>query len=284
MRRPAFIERLRTNKQPPQNADADKPVLDEGSAPRSPESQWFWDHYNMAAGEVIEAFQHAGVSVEGKRIADVGCGDGFIDLGVLHKGLPQQLVGFDLNLTDVGHLRRRASEEGVDASNDAGLSFERSEATRLPATDAVFDLAFSWSAFEHILEPAAVLSEIRRILRPEGIFFLQLWPFYLSAKGSHLWDWFPEDFHHLQHPEPTIVRELESSQLKPRDWTEMMSREFQHLNRLTVEELQRCMLDAGFVTRRLELLTSPTLLTPELARYSWLDLGISGIKLIATPG
>jgi hypothetical protein len=62
----------------------------------------------------------------------------------------------------------------------------------------------------------------------------------------------------------------------------MMAREFQHLNRITVDELQRSMLAAGFVVRRLELLTSPSQLTPELERYSWLDLGISGIKLIAT--
>jgi hypothetical protein len=43
------------------------------------------------------------------------------------------------------------------------------------------------------------------------------------------------------------------------------------------------MLAAGFVVRRLELLTSPSRLTPELGRYSWLDLGVGGIKLIATP-
>jgi hypothetical protein len=128
-----------------------------------------------------------------------------------------------------------------------------------------------------------VLREIRRILAPGGAFFLQLWPFYFSAKGSHLWEWFPEDHHHLQRAESEIVEELLASDLKPRDWTEMMGREFQHLNRITVDELQRSMLAAGLVTKRLELLASPTALTPELARYSWLDLGVSGIKLIATP-
>jgi hypothetical protein len=63
----------------------------------------------------------------------------------------------------------------------------------------------------------------------------------------------------------------------------MMSREFQHLNRITIEELQRSMLSAGFVVRRLDLMTSPIQLRPELGRYSWLDLAVSGIKLIATP-
>jgi ubiquinone/menaquinone biosynthesis C-methylase UbiE len=275
MRSSRLIKRLRPEPEP-------VPVS-EPAAPRSPDSQWFWDHYEMAAGQVIQAFADAGTPVEGKVVADVGCGDGFMDLGVAHRGRPSRLVGFDLNPTDTEYLARRAGEEGV-AGSDPALSFQTSEPTGIPAEDQSFDLAFSWSAFEHIGEPIPVLTEIRRVLRPEGAFFLQLWPFYHSAKGSHLWEWFPEDFHHLQRPESAIAQEVLASDLKPTDWTEMMAREFQHLNRVTVDELQRSMLAAGFVTRRLELLASPTPLTPDLARYSWLDLGVSGIKLIATPG
>jgi len=251
---------------------------------RSPESQWFWDHYDAAASQIVEAFAAEELSLTDKTVADIGCGDGIMDLGVLHKARPQRLTGFDLNPTNTEILYRRAREEGVEVSDVDRLSFERSEVRRLPAEDGVFDLAFSWSAFEHISRPIEVLREIRRILAPHGAFFLQLWPFYFSAKGSHLWEWFPEDHHHLYRAESEIVEELLASDLKPADWTNMMGREFQHLNRITVDELQRSMLVAGFVVRRLELLASPTRLAPELARYSWLDLGVSGIKLIATPG
>lgn len=253
------------------------------ATPRSPQSQWFWDHYDMAAGQVIETFAAEEISLTDRLVADVGCGDGIIDLGIMHKARPHQLVGFDVNLTDTEHLARLASDEGINTSDWDGLSFERAEVARLPAKDGAFDLVTSWSAFEHISRPADVLKEIRRILADGGAFFLQLWPFYYSAKGSHLWEWFPEDHHHLQRAESEIVEEVRASDLKPVDWTQMMAREFQHLNRLTVDELQRSMLSAGFVVRRLELLTSPTRLTPELGRYSWLDLGVSGIKLIATP-
>jgi ubiquinone/menaquinone biosynthesis C-methylase UbiE len=252
-------------------------------SPRSPQSQWFWDHYEMAAGQVLETFAAEGLSLTDRTIADVGCGDGIIDLGILHKARPRRLVGFDLNPTDTEHLARLASGEGVSTADWDGLSFERSEIARLPAEDGAFDFVTSWSAFEHISRPTDVLREIHRILADSGAFFLQLWPFYYSAKGSHLWEWFSDDHHHLQRPESEIVAELQESKLKPPDWTQMMAREFQHLNRITVEELQRSMLSAGFVVRRLELMTNPTQLTPELGRYSWLDLGVSGIKLIATP-
>ena len=206
-----------------------------------------------------------------------------MDLGVVHKARPRLLVGFDLNPTNTEILYDRARREGIEEGGGETLRFEHSEPARLPAEDGAFDLAFSWSAFEHISRPIEMLREIRRILAPGGAFFLQLWPFYFSAKGSHLWEWFPEDHHHLLRHEAEIAEETLASDLKPPDWTEMMVREFRQLNRITVDELQRSMLAAGFVVRRLELLAQPTRLTPELARYSWLDLGIGGIKLIATP-
>jgi ubiquinone/menaquinone biosynthesis C-methylase UbiE len=281
MSRLGLVQRLQSRRS---GAQMDRPDPDAAPSPaRTPESQWFWDHYEMAAGQILDTFAAEGISLTGRAIADVGSGDGIIDLGVLHKARPRQLVGFDLNLTDTEHLANLARTEGVGDSDWDGLSFVRSEAARLPAGDGSFDLVLSWSAFEHISQPRDVLCEIRRILAPGGAFFLQLWPFYLSAKGSHLWEWFPDDYHHLQCPESEIVAELLASDRKPEDWTRMMAREFQHLNRITVDELQRSMLSAGFVVRRLELLASPTRLTPELARYSWLDLGVSGIKLIATP-
>jgi ubiquinone/menaquinone biosynthesis C-methylase UbiE len=276
-----FLEKMRARRDGAQLAMTSTPATP--TAARTPESQWFWEHYDEAASQILEAFQSEGLSLAGKVVADVGCGDGFMDLGVLHKAQPGRLVGYDLNLTDTEYLRRRAGEESVDVADLSGLAFERSTATSIPAADGAFDFVFSWSAFEHIARPIEVLTEIRRILSSDGAFFLQLWPFYFSPRGSHLWEWFPEDHHHLQRAECDIVAELGVSDVKPPDWTSMMSREFQHLNRITVDELQRSMLAAGFVVRRVELLTGATRLTPELGRYSWLDLAVGGIKLIATP-
>jgi len=165
----------------------------------------------------------------------------------------------------------------------AELEFRQSAPSSTPAEDASFDLVYSWSAFEHIGDPVGVLREIRRIIRPGGVFFLQLWPFYHSAKGSHLWDWFEQDFHHLLAGEREIVEQMRASDRHDGGWTEYMAREFEQLNRVTLGELQRAVLTAGFDVRRLELLSSTVLLTPELARYSWSDLGIGGIKLLAAP-
>ena len=128
-----------------------------------------------------------------------------------------------------------------------------------------------------------MLREIRRILRPGGSFFLTLWPFYFSAKGSHLWQWFDQDFHHLLDNERDIVAQVAASDRQPREWADYMTHEFERLNRITTDQLQRAVLAAGFDVARVDLETTPVLGPPSLGRYSWADLAISGIKLLARP-
>jgi ubiquinone/menaquinone biosynthesis C-methylase UbiE len=256
-----------------------------GEARATPDSRWFREHYDEAAREIVRFCEACGLALGGLEIADVGCGDGIMSLGLFDKASPSRLVGFDLVPTNVEVLLSRATEEGVvDGSLPPGLEFRGSAVTSLPADDAAFDFVYSWSAFEHIAEPIGVLNEIRRVLRPGGHFFLQLWPFYLSAKGSHLWDWFDADFHHLLANDRDIVAQVEASDRHPPEWSTYMAREFEKLNRVTLEELQRAVLAAGFDVYRLELIASPAILTPELGRYAWADLGVGGIKLLAKPG
>jgi ubiquinone/menaquinone biosynthesis C-methylase UbiE len=255
----------------------------ENEAARSPESIWFWDHYEWAAGQVLEFLDGAGFSPAGRAVADVGCGDGILTLGLARRLGARRVVGFDINPVDVSYLTRRAQEEGVPADLPRELEFCVCEPERLPADSNTFDLVSTWSAFEHVADPLSVLGEIRRVLRPEGILYLQLWPFYFSERGSHLWEWFSQPFHHLFRHQAAIIEALQSSDLKSREWTDVMAREFSHLNRITLDELQRCILAAGMSVVKLELLTNPVIVPPELARYSLADLGVTGVKLLAVP-
>lgn len=245
--------------------------------------EWFFDHYRDAAEQIVEFCETAGVALEGRRIADVGAGDGIIDLGLVDRARPRELVGFDIRPTDRDVLLARAAHFGVAERLPPQLVFQRSEPTRLPAPDASFDVVVTWSAFEHIAEPLPLLHEIRRILPEEGVLFLQLWPFYYSERGSHLWEWFPEPFHHLIEPPERVVERLRAAHSGD-VWVDYMATEFSELNRLTLDELGRMLLEAGLHVRKLELLSHAVHIPPEAALHPLSALGVAGVKLLATPG
>ena len=245
------------------------------------ERQWFFDHYAGAAEQIVDFLGGDGITLEGKRVADIGAGDGIIDLGLVHRGRPRSLVGFDIIPTNAPDLLRRARDQEVADELPRELEFRTSEPTRLPADDASFDIAVTWSAFEHVREPIGVLREIRRILTPSGILFLQLWPFYHSERGSHLWEWFP-GFHHLVDDSPAVEETVRANTTNE-VWSEYMLKEFRELNRITVDELQLAMQIAGLEIRKFELLTNPVHVPREALRYPLSVLGISGVKLLAVP-
>lgn len=47
------------------------------------------------------------------------------------------------------------------------------DCARLPYPDAAFDLVFADNLFEHLRDPAAVLREVARVLRPGGVFLFK---------------------------------------------------------------------------------------------------------------
>jgi SAM-dependent methyltransferase len=85
------------------------------------------------------------------RCLDVGCGLG----GML--AFRRNTVGVDVNPHTVADCRRR------------GLDARVMEPDRLPLRDAEFDSVLLDNVLEHLEQPAPLLGEIRRVLRPGGI-------------------------------------------------------------------------------------------------------------------
>jgi SAM-dependent methyltransferase len=247
-------------------------------------SAWFVEHYKDAADQIIDFLAGDGISFTGQRVADVGCGDGIIDLGVVHKAEPARLVGFDVVPTDPEWLLERARAEGVCDELPSSLEFRTCGTRTLPADDDAFDFVFTWSAFEHVEDPIAVFREIHRVLRPGGILMLQIWPLYHSEHGAHLWQCIPDRFAHLLRPAEDIKADVRATTRYPRDVIEEFLEVFDTLNRVTLEDLQRALLAASLRVAKLELQSESVHIPPELARHPLSQLGISGVKLLAVPG
>jgi SAM-dependent methyltransferase len=57
-------------------------------------------------------------------------------------------------------------------------------AEKMEFDDATFDFVFSYSTFEHLADPGAVIDQINRVLRPGGVAYINL-HLYTSDSGCH---------------------------------------------------------------------------------------------------
>jgi SAM-dependent methyltransferase len=256
----------------------DEPVIRGDEDP----SEWFREHYEDAADQILRFLAEDGISIARKAVADIGCGDGIIDLALVMKGRPAKLVGYDIRPTDTDALARAAAAAGIAEALPEELTFVDSAPAHVPVEDDAFDVVVTWSVFEHVTYPERMLAEISRILKPDGVLFIQLWPFYYSEHGGHLWPHYQESFPHLLHEDDAIrehVRGRRGTDPTRGDAVE----EYDSLNRITVDDLQRGLLAAGLIVGKLELLTSAVHVPRELGHLSLSLLGTAGIKLLAVP-
>lgn len=246
-------------------------------------SRWFAEHFYGAAQQVIDFISSDGIAIEGATVADIGSGDGLTDLGVALSAHPAKLVGYDIRPTDHDALGRAMQAAGINAElpDVDQLAFMQSGVDSIPAPNDTFDVVFSWSVFEHVERPIAMFREIHRILKPSGVLFLQLWPFYGSQHGGHLWQSIDEPFAHLDRSPFQVEEELRGK--RGTDPSRSADDEFRSLNRLTVDALQRALLAARLRIGKVELTAETVHIPPTLAHLPLTDLAISGIKLLASP-
>src|SRR5262245_23485640 len=99
----------------------------------------------------------------GRRMLDVGCGLGDDAAALARMAAPGgTVVGLDGSQAMIEAARQRHG--GI-----AGLSFDVADAARLPFDDASFDACRIDRVLQHIADPAAVVRELARVLRPGGV-------------------------------------------------------------------------------------------------------------------
>lgn len=101
----------------------------------------------------------------GMRVLDLGCGPGTISVGLADAVSPGELHGIDLEESQVAMARVAA-----EAGGHGNATFHAGDATDLPFEDGEFDVVHCHAVLMHIPDIAAALAEVRRVLRPGGLF------------------------------------------------------------------------------------------------------------------
>jgi SAM-dependent methyltransferase len=102
------------------------------------------------------------------RILEIGCGRGFGAKMILKNFTPTQLCLMDF---DPAMIKKARST--VSSNNDARISFCLGTAEHLPFADAYFDAVFGFGFLHHVPDWRRGLSEVARVLKSEGKYYLE---------------------------------------------------------------------------------------------------------------
>jgi SAM-dependent methyltransferase len=117
-------------------------------------------------GEMVYEHWHryllAAEHVAGKRVLDIASGEGY---GThLLSRTAASITGVDVSAEAVAHASTKYAE--------ANLEYIAASCTQIPLPDQSFDVIVSFEMIEHITEQDEFLSEVKRLLKSDGMFIV----------------------------------------------------------------------------------------------------------------
>lgn len=123
--------------------------------------------------------------VSGAVVLDCACGEGYGS--AMLAAAAERVIGVDVDADAIAHAQQRYAR--------SNLQFQTGNALALPLDDASVDYVVSFETLEHLREHDELLSEFRRVLRPDGVLLL-------SCPDKHTYSDLPG------HHNPYHLREL----------------------------------------------------------------------------
>lgn len=112
----------------------------------------------------LSFLQRHGVTLEGRRVLDVGAGGGFLTVELAQRGA--LVTALDLAPRALKAAHAEAARRALPMSALAA------SAEQVPLKDAAFDLVVCTDVLPHIVDKAPVLDELARLVRPGGQLFV----------------------------------------------------------------------------------------------------------------
>ncbi len=122
-----------------------------------------WIKEPVVAYEHLHRYAFAGQFVEGKHVLDLASGEGYGAKMLARTAA--SVTGIDIDEAAVRHA------EGKYGGNN--LSFASGSVTNVPINENhSFDIAVCFEAIEHVEDQEGLLQEVKRLLKPDGLFIV----------------------------------------------------------------------------------------------------------------
>lgn len=134
------------------------------------QAYWHWRRFrairSLLAGDAADT------------LLDLGCHGGYLTARLkLYTGA-SAVTAYDLSPSAIEHARR----------THPGIRFEVADLhLGIPEPDRRFDLVSAFDVLEHLLDPAAFVREVRRVLKPGGRFIIAIPREHLLFKAVWWW-------------------------------------------------------------------------------------------------
>jgi len=143
---------------------------------------------------------------DGQTVLDLGCGEG---RHAIHIALEAQVtsVGVDLSETDLRTAHERFSPFAHIGEPLPAFYLQVADGSALPFSDNSFDRVVCSEVLEHVQDYEALLTEMRRVLKPDGILAISVprrWP-------ERICWWLSDEYHQV---EGGHIRIFNAAQLK----------------------------------------------------------------------
>ncbi len=116
-----------------------------------------WRTAENSAGYLLDELR------PGMELLDIGCGPGTITVDLASRVAPGRVLGLDREAQVIEQAKQLRSERNI-----GNVSFEVGDVYELELADDSFDVVHAHQVLQHLTDPVAALTEMRRVLRPGG--------------------------------------------------------------------------------------------------------------------
>ncbi len=205
-------------------------------------------YYLSHASGILARLGAHGLRPEGSRALEMGCGRGYMTYALSALGFAEA-IGLDRDVLTYDSIseqgRVRAAMLPRNGWSPTAARILEGDASEIPFTDEYFDLVHSTSVLEHIADLGPAFQEMHRVLKPDGLAYHGVDPWF-SPAGGHSMCTLDFPWGHVRLSADEFSNYL--SRYRPHESTQALDfyeNSFQ-TPRLTIDEVQSLVIDSGF--------------------------------------
>jgi len=163
-------------------------------------------------------------------VLDAACGAGYGTYYLAERAFEGKVYGLDISEAALAVAKRYYTRSNIE--------YLRGDVLKLPFSDGSFDVVVSFETIEHVEDGDAFLAEMRRVLKPDGLFICSTPNIeYTFHPRFHVREYYPEEFFKLLERHFSKVQRFSQFESLEDRKKELRNRQYRQLRSLMVHKL-----------------------------------------------